>query len=93
MLSCGIGVFRELGFLETSGYGTARRITMASSPQHMELNRSIRYLEGMRAREEFSNFSEWVLSSSADDMLACINRPITPSFGFIVGEEGGNDGR
>jgi single-stranded-DNA-specific exonuclease len=92
-VSCGIGVFRELGFLETSGYGTARRITMASSPQHMELNRSIRYLEGMRAREEFSNFSEWVLSSSADDMLACINRPITPSFGFIVGEEGGNDGR
>lgn len=92
-VSCGIAVFRELGFLETSGYGTARRISMVHSPRRMELDQSIRYLEGMHAREEFAHFSEWVLSASADDMLACINRPITPSFGCIVGEEGGYDDR
>ena len=83
-VSCGISVFRELGFLETSGYGTARRIRMVASPRRMELTSSIRYLEGLRSREEFATFSEWALGTSADDMLARINRPITPDFGRVV---------
>ena len=83
-VSCGISVFRELGFLETSGFGTARRIRMVESPQRMELTSSIRYLEGLRAREEFATFSDWALGASANDMLARINRPITPDFGRVV---------
>ena len=83
-VSCGISVFRELGFLETSGFGTARRIHMVESPRRMELTSSIRYLEGIRAREEFATFSQWALGTSADDMLARINRPITPDFGRVV---------
>ncbi|MCH3943026.1 MAG: single-stranded-DNA-specific exonuclease RecJ [Atopobiaceae bacterium] len=83
-VSCGISTFRELGFLTTSGYGSARRITMIESPEKMELNRSIRYLEGVRSRGDFERFRDWVLSSTADDLLARINRPIVPGFGQRV---------
>lgn len=85
-VSCGISVFRELGFLHTSGYGSARRITMVDSPEKMELDNSIRYLEGMRSKDEFAAFREWALQSSAEDMLESINRPITPGFGREVGD-------
>ena len=83
-VSCGISTFRELGFLTTSGYGSARRITMVESPEKMELNRSIRYLEGVRSRGDFERFRDWVLSATAGELLARINRPITPGFGQRV---------
>ena len=78
-VSSGIGIFRELGFLTTSGYSTARRIHMVSSPQRMELERSIRYLEGMRSIEAFEDFRTWALGASAEEMLERINRPIMPN--------------
>ena len=87
-VSCGISVFRELGFLTTSGYGSARRIRMVDSPAHMDLEQSTRYLEGIRLREEFDRFRDWALAAPADEMLARVNRPITPGFGRVVGEEG-----
>ena len=83
-VSCGIAIFRELGFLKLSGYGSARRIEMVASPERMELSNSIRYLEGLRLRDEFERFRDWALTSTADDMLARINRPITPDFGQRV---------
>lgn len=84
-VSCGIGIFRELGFLETSGYGSGRSIAMSESPERVELDRSIRYLEGLRSRDAFLSFRDWVLSSSPDELLARINSPITPGFGTRVG--------
>jgi single-stranded-DNA-specific exonuclease len=84
MVSCGISIFRELGFLETSGHGSARRITMVDNPRRMDLNLSTRYLEGLRARDAFAEFRDWALTAAQDDMLARINRPITPSFGRVV---------
>ena len=83
-VSCGISVFRELGFLTTSGYGSARRIRMVDSPDKMELEHSIRYLEGLRSRDEFGEFRDWVLSATAEELLDRINRPITPDFGVRV---------
>ena len=80
-VSCGIAIFRELGFLTTSGFSSARRIEMVESPVRMDLNSSIRYLEGIKAREEFDAFSAWALKADADEMLRRINQPITPSFG------------
>ncbi len=85
-VSCGISVFRELGLLETSGYGSARRIRTESSPARVQLTSSIRYLEGMRLRQEFDVFRDWALSSPAQEMLEHVNRPIVPSFGQVVGE-------
>jgi single-stranded-DNA-specific exonuclease len=83
-VSCGISVFRELGFLKTSGYGSARRISMVDSPDKMELEDSIRYLEGLRSREDFSSFRDFALEATADELLARINRPIVPDFGTRV---------
>ena len=77
-MSCGIDVFRELGFMRTRGYGDGRRIEMAEAPGKVELDRSIRYLEGLRARMSFDAFKDWALTASARDMLSRINRPIAP---------------
>ncbi|MBQ9059093.1 MAG: single-stranded-DNA-specific exonuclease RecJ [Atopobiaceae bacterium] len=85
-VSCGVSVFRELGFLTTSGYGSARRILMVESPHRMELGQSIRYQEGMRSLEEFGDFRDWVLHATTEQLLDRINRPITPDFGTRVGE-------
>lgn len=84
MVSCGIAIFKELGLLRTTGYGTTRRIVMNLSPVRVDLEKSIRYLEGQHAREEFEQFRNWVLTASTDELLARINRPITPDFGYEV---------
>jgi single-stranded-DNA-specific exonuclease len=86
-VSCGIAIFRELGFLSTSGYGSARRLAMTDSPPRMELDHSIRYLEGLKARDDFSSFRDWALAATADELLSRINRPIVPDFGRRVGKE------
>lgn len=78
-VSCGIAVFRELKFLTTTGYGSSRRITMVPSPQRMELDSSIRYLEGMRSKEDFGDFKEWILNAPAGEVLERFNRPIIPA--------------
>ena len=87
-VSAGIGIFRELGFLETEGYGSQRRILMTESPRRMELDSSIRYLEGMRSSEEFHAFCHWALTATPAELLARVNRPIVPGFGTLVREEG-----
>lgn len=83
-VSCGISIFRELGLLDTTGYGSARRIMVTDSPGRVELEGSIRYLEGLHARDEFTAFRDWALTATPDQMLERINRPITPGFGRVV---------
>ena len=75
---CGIAIFEELGFVQLGGSGSRRLIKMTENPGRVELSRSIRYLEGMRSRCEFASFREWALGATAHDMLARVNRPITP---------------
>ena len=87
-VSAGIAIFRDLGFLEVEGYGTGRRIVMVPSPGHMELDSSIRYLEGKRSGEEFHAFCDWVLHATPSELLDHVNRPIVPGFGTMVREEG-----
>lgn len=74
----GLAIFEELGFARVTGDDDARAIEMVENPGHVDLNRSILYLEGLHARREFSAFRDWALSASAHDMLTRINRPITP---------------
>ena len=78
-VSCGIAVFRELGFLETSGRGVARRIRMVPGPERMQLSASVRYREGLGQIENFEAFRQWALSAPAEELLARFNRPILPS--------------
>lgn len=74
----GLAIFEELGFARVTGDDDAWAIEMVENPGHVDLNRSILYLEGLHARREFSAFRDWALSASAHDMLTRINRPITP---------------
>ena len=82
VVPAGLGIFEELGFLSISGAANRdRRIEMAENPGHVDLSASIRYLEGLAARLEFTAFRGWALTATARDMLARVNRPITPHDG------------
>ena len=85
-VSSGIAVFRELGFLETRGYGSARRIVLVEHPPRMELAQSARYLEGRGALEAFAGFRRWAFDSSPDEILRHFNRPILPGSQGAEGE-------
>ena len=82
----GLAVFAELGFLSVDGFGDSRRVRMAPSPAHMDLERSARYLEGLQGRDEFADFCDWVLHCPQEELLAHVTRPIAPSFGAVVGK-------
>ncbi len=75
--SC-VGIFKELGFLETTGYGVARRIIMNPSPQKMDLMDSVRYQEGLDEKTGFAAFKQWVLGAEGEELLRRFNRPILP---------------
>ena len=78
---CALGIFEELGFVTVRETAEGRDIRMVDRPGHVDLAQSIRYLEGLRSRLAFSAFRDWALDASARDMLARINRPITPRGG------------
>ena len=88
-MSSALSIFSELGFCSVSGWGDGRRVSMAPSPDRMELSQSSCYLEGLRSREAFEEFCAWALEAPAEELLACVRRPISPDFGIIVSGEGG----
>ena len=77
-VSTGVSVFRELGFLQTSGQSVSRRISMVDSPKQMSLDSSVRYQEGCEEIASFSQFKTWVLTSTSKELLERFNRPILP---------------
>ena len=77
-IASGLGIFEELGFCHVAERDGSWSIQMVDNPGHVELGKSIRYLEGLRSRLEFSAFRSWALDASASDMLNRVNRPITP---------------
>ncbi len=77
-VTAALAIFEELGFLHQASVDAGHRIEMVESPGRVDLNSSILYLEGLHARCEFAAFRRWALEASAHDMLARINRPITP---------------
>ena len=82
----GVAVFGELGFLSVDGFGDSRRVRMTPSPARMELDRSVRYREGLRSRDDFEDFCDWVLHCPCEELSAHITRPIVPGFGTVVGK-------
>ncbi len=85
-VSCGILVFEELGLCGTEGFGEVRSVRMTHSPHRVDLERSLRYAEGIHALEEFEAFCDWALVSPSDEVLSRINKPIVPEFGTTVDE-------
>ncbi len=83
-VSSALTIFSELGFCSVSGWGESRTVSMAPSPERMELTQSACYLEGLRARDAFEDFCAWALRAPAEELLAGIRHPISPDFGIIV---------
>ena len=79
-VSAAIGIFREMSFVESDGYGAYRRLRMLPRPEEkVDLSSSVRYAEGLQEIEEFDTFRDWALNAPADELLARFNRPILPS--------------
>lgn len=79
-VSSAIGIFREMGLVESDGYGAYRRLRMLPKPEEkVDLESSVRYAEGLQEIEEFETFRNWALKAPADELLARFNRPILPS--------------
>ena len=77
-VSHGLGVFRELGLVTTAGHSSARSITLLEAAGKVDLQSSVRYLEGQDEQADFEDFREWALFATADELLARFNRPILP---------------
>ncbi|MEY8436872.1 single-stranded-DNA-specific exonuclease RecJ [Atopobiaceae bacterium 24-176] len=82
-VASGIGVFGELGFCAQEGFGEGRSLTMAESPGHMELSQSVLWREGLRSREGFRSFADWVLGAPTEALAEHVDRPIAPTFGVL----------
>ncbi|HSQ21579.1 MAG TPA: helicase-related protein, partial [Coriobacteriia bacterium] len=79
-VSAGIGVFRELGLVESEGAGAYRRLALRPTPEEkLDLASSVRYAEGRDELASFDAFRAWVLDASADELLHTFNRPILPA--------------
>jgi single-stranded-DNA-specific exonuclease len=78
-VSAAIGVFRELGLLDSEGTGAYRRLRLLPAPEsRLDLSSSVRYTEGLEEVAEFADFKDDVLDASADALLQRLNRPILP---------------
>lgn len=88
-VAAGLGIFCELGLCKISGWGESRQVTLVPVSGRLDLESSVRYVEGMRNREAFEEFSSWALTASRDDLEKRIDRPIAPGFGVVVDGEGG----
>ncbi|MCG2807677.1 MAG: hypothetical protein L6413_05345, partial [Coriobacteriia bacterium] len=78
-VSSGIGVFRELGLVQSEGHGAYRRLTVLPAPAtRLDLMSSVRYAEGLEEIAEFAEYRQWVLSADANTLLERFNRPLMP---------------
>lgn len=87
-VSSALGIFRELGLVTGEGHGPYRRLTLPEVDVKVELDSSVRYLEGLDELAQFAEFKRGVFEASADDLLRRFNRPILPSSGSATDEAG-----
>lgn len=85
-VSAGIGVFRELGLVESEGVGAYRRLRLLPVPEDkLDLVSSVRYAEGREQIGAFEEFSHWALTAPADVLLSAFDRPILPTRHIVEG--------
>jgi len=78
-VSSAVGVFRELGLVNSEGHGAYRRLEVLPAPEmRLDLASSVRYAEGLEEIEEFAEYREWVLAADAPSLLRSFNRPLMP---------------
>lgn len=84
MISCALAIFKELGFIQTSGFGKQRKIHVYDTPQKMDLSCSSRYLEGKNLAKTFQEFRNWILQATAEQLLDHVAQPIVPAQGIVI---------
>jgi single-stranded-DNA-specific exonuclease len=77
-VSQGLGVFRELGLVTTAGHSSARSISLLDTATKVDLQSSVRYLEGLDEQADFEAFRQWALLATADELRDRFTRPILP---------------
>lgn len=83
-IEAALAVFSELDLVVVEGFGSDRRVRLKPNPARVELEDSVRYVEGLREQEAFAQFCSWALTTDAERMLEGLNRPLIPSFGQVV---------
>jgi single-stranded-DNA-specific exonuclease len=79
-VSAGLGVFRDLRFVEGEGTGAYRRLRMLPAPGgKLDLTSSVRYAEGLEECATFAAFKQWALESPPAELLYRFNKPILPT--------------
>ncbi|MFZ5639561.1 MAG: single-stranded-DNA-specific exonuclease RecJ [Bacillota bacterium] len=78
-VSAGIGILEELALLQREIIGRERKITLCPPPgEKIELESSLRYMEGQQEKECFDEFQALFFRAEADTLLELVNRPIYP---------------
>ena len=76
-------MFRELGFIETRTVNAAdeanRLVRVIPSAGKVELEKSVRYREGLDEQAIFQSFKDWALREPADGLQQRVIRPILPA--------------
>ena len=74
-----LGIFEELGLLERERVGNKRRIAMIHHPQKVDLERSLRFREGIAELDDFERYLQIAFHCDHDQLLEAVNRPIFPA--------------
>lgn len=79
MVTAGLGILEELGLIRRETIGRDRQIYLLPVPEEkLNLESSMRYLEGQEEKKAFREFKEYFFGVSSEELLDFINRPIYP---------------
>lgn len=90
-VSAGVGILEEIGLVQREIIGRDRKITLCPPPdKKIELDSSLRYMEGQQEKDCFAEFQAMFFQAGADSLLDLVNRPIYP--GKYLNREVGSAG-
>lgn len=79
LVATGLSIFKELGILSIVDQAEQRTIRFLSKvDDFFDLQDSVFYTEGLREKESFRSFKDWVLEADAKALLKRITHPIVP---------------
>lgn len=79
LVSAGIGILEELSLLQREVMGRNRQIILSTAAEgKINLENSLRFLEGQHEMKVFKDFQEYFFDASSEELLNLINRPIYP---------------
>lgn len=78
-VSAGLGILEELQLIQRESVGRERQIYLLPAPgQKLDIENSLRYMEGQEEKLAFKDFEEYFFKASPDELLRFVNRPIYP---------------